>query len=249
MARSRCNLAFTLLELLVVIAVIAALVAILLPSLAGAKSQAKTAVCASALRQWGVASREYSQQYSNYIPGRGQGQQPMDGLANLSNVHFYLYWYNSLPPMLDQPAFSTLFDTVGVSRPDSGNKFWICPEAVDDFPANKVFFSYGQNMDLSPTINSHPDRLNEIGSERTMVLMGDGPSRYCSIWPTVTTSPKEFNPVTRHRKNANLLFLDGHVMAYPSGSPALSVNPMTDQQDNDEVRWKTPNNTWPGPSN
>jgi len=46
--------AFTLVELLVVIAVIALLMAILMPALQRAKRQAKAVVCQSNLRQWGL---------------------------------------------------------------------------------------------------------------------------------------------------------------------------------------------------
>lgn len=58
---------FTLIELLVVIAIIALLLSILIPGLKMAKDIAKRVVCASRLRQVGVAMRSYSQSFE-YLP-------------------------------------------------------------------------------------------------------------------------------------------------------------------------------------
>ena len=58
---------FTLIELLVVIAIIALLLAILIPGLKLAKDIAKRTLCASRLRQVGVAMRSYSQTF-DYLP-------------------------------------------------------------------------------------------------------------------------------------------------------------------------------------
>lgn len=52
--------AFTLIELLVVVAIIALLISILIPTLNGAKEQAKRALCLSNLRQIGTAVKAYS---------------------------------------------------------------------------------------------------------------------------------------------------------------------------------------------
>jgi len=56
---------FTLVELLVVIAIIGLLIAILLPSLGKARDRAKTAVCASNLKEIGVAFRMYTESENN----------------------------------------------------------------------------------------------------------------------------------------------------------------------------------------
>jgi prepilin-type processing-associated H-X9-DG protein len=55
----RCKCAFTLVELLIILAIIALLIALLFPSLGAARRQAKTVVCASNLRQLDLAFRMY----------------------------------------------------------------------------------------------------------------------------------------------------------------------------------------------
>src|SRR6266576_265066 len=68
--KSRYRHGFTLVELLVVIAVIAILAALLLPALAKAKSSALSAACKSNLRQLGIALNMYVNDYDKY-PGNG----------------------------------------------------------------------------------------------------------------------------------------------------------------------------------
>jgi prepilin-type N-terminal cleavage/methylation domain-containing protein len=59
---------FTLVELLVVVAIIALLIAILLPALRFARASAKQSACLSNLRQIGVATTEYAHQYRDWYP-------------------------------------------------------------------------------------------------------------------------------------------------------------------------------------
>ena len=63
---------FTLIELLVVIAVIALLLSILIPTLNTAKRRAEGAICLSNLRQIGLATNLYAENWDDYIP-RGSG--------------------------------------------------------------------------------------------------------------------------------------------------------------------------------
>lgn len=55
-----CRRGFTLIELMVVIAVIALLIGILLPALGQAREEGRSAVCAANLRSMGLAWQLYS---------------------------------------------------------------------------------------------------------------------------------------------------------------------------------------------
>lgn len=61
--------AFTLIEVLVVVAIIALLIAILLPSLAKAREQGRSAQCLSNQRQIGLAINMYTTANKSYLPG------------------------------------------------------------------------------------------------------------------------------------------------------------------------------------
>jgi prepilin-type N-terminal cleavage/methylation domain-containing protein len=71
--RGTCNKAgrrsgFTLIEVLVVVAIIALLVAILLPALSRARAQGRNAVCLNNLRQIGLAVTQYAMANSDILP-------------------------------------------------------------------------------------------------------------------------------------------------------------------------------------
>lgn len=67
----RDSRAFTLIEVLVVVAIIALLAAILLPSLARARHQSKRVVCKSNLHQMGLVWTMYAQVHQGFYPNQG----------------------------------------------------------------------------------------------------------------------------------------------------------------------------------
>ncbi|RYX82172.1 DUF1559 domain-containing protein [bacterium] len=68
--------AFTLIELLVVIAIIALLAAILFPTFARARDNARRASCQSNLRQIGMGTMQYSSDYDDFVvPNRGSAPE------------------------------------------------------------------------------------------------------------------------------------------------------------------------------
>ncbi len=72
--------AFTLIELLAVIAIIAVLVSILMPSLSGAKEQARKILCANTLHNMNIATFQYLQDYRHRMPGWDWSYAPFSGL-------------------------------------------------------------------------------------------------------------------------------------------------------------------------
>jgi prepilin-type N-terminal cleavage/methylation domain-containing protein/prepilin-type processing-associated H-X9-DG protein len=66
---------FTLIEILVVVAIIGILAAVLFPSISRMASTANTAKCASNLRQIGVAIQEYTNEHDGWLPGPLTGGQ------------------------------------------------------------------------------------------------------------------------------------------------------------------------------
>ncbi len=77
--------AFTLIELLVVIAIIAILAAILFPVFAQAREKARQASCASNLRQLGLATLMYVQDYD--------GTYPLYQYDDCQGFTCYQYWF------------------------------------------------------------------------------------------------------------------------------------------------------------
>ena len=104
--------AFTLLELMVVVAMIALLISLLVPGLGAAREQARAASCAGHLRQLGVAGAAYSNTERGWIVGSpntsGNGARPGFSAAPYTGDrdHFpalhVFDWANPLLPLMGQ---------------------------------------------------------------------------------------------------------------------------------------------------
>ncbi len=79
--KNRRRFSFTLVELLVVVAIISILLALLMPALKNARETAKMIVCASNLRQLSIASNLYVAENNGYYPmaDLGSGMGGSDG--------------------------------------------------------------------------------------------------------------------------------------------------------------------------
>lgn len=223
---------FTLLELLLVIGTIGLLIGIVVPSLAAARRSARTVVCASNLRQWGLATGYYAEAYDSYLPRRGQGINPTQQIDRPTD------WFNALPPFLNQPTYSVLAAKHAVPRP-ADRSVWSCPEAADDGQDN--FWSYGMNMWLSVYnggATDQPDKINAVGPQSTMALFADGPGPFCSVSPA--SAGYAYSPVARHAGRVNICFVDGHVDSFTAAYAGIGTGFI----EHADLRWRVPNSQW-----
>ncbi len=143
LSRERCakrrRTAFTLIELLVVIAIIALLIAILLPSLNRARTQAKNTVCISNLHQTGVASSTYAaDSRRNLFPDwwtvGGAGYRLMPGMKTEGA--------GSLPETFGLPA---LYDRCKLLPGRSA--VWTCPLNLYDAKNGNTYWWNTSDVD------------------------------------------------------------------------------------------------------
>ena len=106
-APRRKRLAFTLVELLVVIGIIAILIAILLPALSKARRMARQLQCESNLRQWGIGFQNYANNDGGMLPldGIGDGNALSDAWDVWNDPDV---WSNAIPPLINSQTYYDL---------------------------------------------------------------------------------------------------------------------------------------------
>src|SRR3954466_1734549 len=91
-SRERGGLAFTLVELLVVIGVVAILASLVLPALAKAKTRGLSIACLSNIRQLGLAWIMYSGDFEDRLPYNLGGNPERTSFAAKTNIN----WVNNI---------------------------------------------------------------------------------------------------------------------------------------------------------
>ena len=222
MTRLRSGAAFTLVELMVVIAIIAILAALLLPTLGQAQAKARSTQCVSNLHQWGLAYRMYADDFNDFLPRRGQGVQTLALITRPDD------WFNALPPYFKQRSYQEAVAAGHKPRAKEQSVF-ICTAASD--PGGTYFLCYGMNMNLSPWNLPLATKYAAVVQPSSVVALGEGPGPYASTYP----SAQPYSIVARHARRLNLLFLAGEVRSYTGAYAGCGVG----DPGRSDVRWLT----------
>ena len=235
-----CQRGFTLVELLIVVAIIALLAAILFPAFGRAREMARRASCQSNLKELGVGLLQYAQDYDEILP-RGP-------LANNGTV-----WQANRGSGWAGPVYTYV----------KSAQVFVCPSDTKT-PNNNAQISYAFNQAMTYPINGWQGvpglaRLTEF--DKTVELFEvtnatwspaiDGPlwayspagngfqgspnlepgnpqaqydtgimgSSSSTSAPCASTAACPFYnaPTGRHLDTSNFLFMDGHVKAMQAG--------------------------------
>jgi len=197
---SDCRSGFTLIELIVVIAIIGVLASLLLPALSRAKTKSRSVVCISQLRQLGIATRLYTDEHNNILPSAELlPSMPVDST-------------NALPRICD-----VLGSYAGKSTPATNSS-----ASVFKCPADSVgrFATEGSSYQWNTELNGH--RMDETTSRNLkFVIVQVGPEGTSQTngtvqlkFPPVTTplllDYEDFHP-RPPKSGKNVVFMDNHV--------------------------------------
>jgi len=223
----RCRGSFTLVELLVVVAIIAVLVAILLPAIQKVRARAKAIVCLSNLHQIGLGFSYYVQEFNmgpvGFVTLGGAGRAPM---PDPKPYYQWTGWYcGGTSDIYKKPAWG-LGRYLGVEK--EYKKFLFCTnhlgtgEPGGDSAGYAVNWQRGLNTYLPPAPEEPWRRPMLMCGSFIHPIYGEIAFDYL-CWPTNNwwgwggyhgdqmVSAGQF----AHMGSSNFLFFDGHAINQP----------------------------------
>jgi prepilin-type N-terminal cleavage/methylation domain-containing protein/prepilin-type processing-associated H-X9-DG protein len=209
--RSRKPAGFTLVELLVVMAIIAILISLLLPAMKKVREQARTTTCLTNLRQLGSSIQMYATDNNDYIP-HVRSEYFMRSIVhgNQTLVDCMWSWPDRLvyTQHLKQP-WRTMDDAAGFSYhyPSSNVGILICPGDLRDVPSGAARTNYGMNEQIGNHDNEVIMWFKLSRMENDKVMIGDSGNGQHRIRRPIQV---DYGVGPRHNGGANYVFTDLH---------------------------------------
>lgn len=224
--------AFTLVELLIVIAIMGVLVGLLMPTVGRAREAARRAACLSNLRQVHQSFLLFSEEYDGRVP---IGYRAVQGVGK-KQFNSMIYSGTAVPPKFC--LFGMLYRTGYMKRPE----VFFCPSNEDPQssfntdlnpwppganPTTNCWAGYGGRPDwLLPdeVVKTDPHKMPRLAELRTKAIFAD-----------LTAVPARVD--RRHRDGVNVLYGDGSAFWVPRGAfddPLKRCTSNNDAQFNDE---------------
>ena len=225
--------AFTLVELLVVIAVIAVLAGLLLPALAKAKGRAQNSKCQSNLHQWSIAAESYAGADDELPlekpPGSPWPVSILNTWSVVSDPTNSTVWYNALAEEAGVQSMFYYGATPERHEEFYGNNIFQCPSARPDVVQAIVRpqFSLAMNSKLSQGGQVPRKNCTSYPSRTALFLDAGvpGETRVAAGQDNYDGRPHVFAKrfSARHDGRGNIVFIDGHVESLRADLVVTSV--------------------------